>query len=80
MSEREGASGECGLFGVPDEIRDRLAETSDLNEVGHRWAETEELQANRWSEEDPVETLSALRDLAGRARGENRQLWIWWSL
>lgn len=79
-TEQENENGENGLFQVCPEIRDCIAAMDDISAVAKRWAETEELVRSRWTEQDAYELLVALRDLAGQARNEDKQLWIWWSL
>jgi hypothetical protein len=77
-SELEGSDGSCGLYRVPIEIRDGLAD-ADVASVAARWAVTEEMQASGWQPDDVRDTVAELRSLAGRARSESKQLWVWWS-
>jgi hypothetical protein len=77
---RGGESEECGLFQVAPEIRDPLATLTDVNGVAARWAATEELQADGWTDEIADEVVSDLVRLAQQARQENKNIWVWWSL
>jgi hypothetical protein len=75
---REGADGEAGVFWIPVEIRDALAECADSDAVAAEWGRTDELSG--WEPEDTELVVRELVSLARGARDSDRQLWFWWSL
>lgn len=77
-SGREGKGGTHGVYRVSTQIRDRLAE-AEVETVAPLWGATEELQASHWEPAELHEFLSGLRGLAGQARAEGKELWVWWS-
>ena len=79
-SARDAASGECGLFPVPDAIRDGVVQIEDVDEVVRRWLTTDELRLDQWTNEDTRRLLDELVSLAREAQREGKHLFVWWSL
>jgi hypothetical protein len=68
------------VFGVPTEIRDALAAADDLTAVAEEWVATEEMARDEWQQQEALEVLRELAELARQARADSRELWYWWSL
>jgi hypothetical protein len=68
------------LFSVPTQVRDTLADSSDLADVAARWAQTEELRMDEVTAEDAQDRLEELAALARAARTDGRELWVWFSV
>ena len=77
---RGSASGEAGLFQLPDAIRDALATLEDPVGAAARWLETDELRIDRWTLEDARDLIQQVREFARRATAERRHVYVWWSL
>jgi len=71
---------ETGVFGLPRDFRDALAELVDVGGAARRWVATEELRMDEWQVEDGERVLREVSALARAAREEQRDLWYWWSL
>ena len=76
----QAESGEAGVFSLPEEMRDALATTGDVDAVAERWAGTEELSLDGWEVSDAAEVLRDVATLARRARADGRAVLYWWSL
>lgn len=76
-SEREGPGGSTGLYRVPTEMRDRLAQ-GGMETSAAAWAATEEMQD--WDPDDVRSTLAEMQTLAVDAVAEEKHLWVWWSV
>jgi hypothetical protein len=76
----EADHGEAGVFSLPNEFRDALADLIDLDGVSTRWSETEELVADRWRAVDTRDALQRMRTVAQTAREAGNPLYYWWSL
>lgn len=79
-SERDCASGDCGLFRVPAAVRDQLAVLTHPDLFARRWAATQAMQLDHVSLSDLRPVMSGLRRLAREARADGSQLWVWRSL
>jgi hypothetical protein len=79
-SERECASGDCGLFRVPVAVRDQLAVLTHPDLFARRWAATQAMQLDRVSLSDLRPVIVGLRRLAREAKAAGSQLWVWRSL
>jgi hypothetical protein len=77
---RGAASGEAGLFQVPDAMRDALAAVEDPVAPAARWLETDELRLDEWTLEEARHLIQQVRELARRATVDRRHLYVWWSL
>jgi hypothetical protein len=75
-----GTNEDAGVFGVPTEIRDALAAADDLTAVAEEWVATEEMARDEWQQQEALEVLRELAELARQARADSRELWYWWSL
>lgn len=75
---RESASGESGVYDVPESLLAALVDTADLAEVAGRWSETDELRLSGWNATATGSVLAGLKTLAAR-RG-TKPLWYWWSV
>lgn len=80
MKGRGAENGEAVLFSIPSQLRDALAEADDLDGTARRWALTEELSLSGWTTEAALGLLQNLTGLARAARGDQQELWYWWSL
>ena len=75
---RESASGESGIYDVPEPLVAALADIDDLAEVAERWSETDELRLSGW---DAAATGSVLAGLKALAAGRGtKPIWYWWSV
>jgi hypothetical protein len=75
-----GTNEDAGVFGVPTEIRDALAAADDLTAVAEEWVATEEMARDEWQQQEALEVLRELAELARQARADSCELWYWWSL
>jgi hypothetical protein len=75
---RESASGESGIYDVPDSLVTALLDTDDLAAVAGRWSETDELRLSGWNAAATGSVLAGLKALAA-GRGA-KPLWYWWSV
>jgi hypothetical protein len=75
---QESASGESGVYDVPESLVTALVGTDDLTGVAERWSETDELRLSGWNAAATGSVLSALKTLAA-GRG-TKPLWYWWSV
>ena len=71
---------DVGLYRLPHDFRDALADLDDVGSAARRWVATEELQLDEWQFEDGEHVLREVSTLARRAREDGRDLWYWWSL
>jgi len=74
----ESASGESGIFDVPESLADALVDAGDLAEIAERWSETDERRMSGWNAGAAASVLTGLKALTA-ARG-SKPLWYWWSL
>jgi hypothetical protein len=56
------------------------AEDERLRAAASAWAETEEMQANGWSQHDAAELLLALRSFCREAQTDGRRIYRWFAL
>jgi hypothetical protein len=66
------------VFRIPGDLITSLAATADgsLAEVSSKWAETEELEMDGWSEQDASEVVGEIAGLARLAGGRPVLLWM----
>lgn len=71
-----------GVYCLPAALVEGLAETADveIERVARRWAATEELQIDGFSDSDTLNVLRSLVRLANIAKFEGKQVYLWWSL
>ena len=74
----QAQDGESGIDRVPDDVRDALASSDDLDAVAERWWTTDEM--SDWEESDVRDVVRELAHLAAEARRTDQQLYFWWSL
>jgi hypothetical protein len=76
----EAEGGEAGVFSLPDDLRDALADLVDGDGVATRWAESDELVADNWRPNDTLEALQRMQIVAQAAREAGNRMFYWWSL
>jgi hypothetical protein len=76
----EAGHGEAGVFSLPNELRDALADLVDRDGVASRWTESEELVADNWQADDAFEALQRMQTVAQAAREAGNPMYYWWSL
>jgi hypothetical protein len=76
----EADHGEAGVFSLPNELRDALADLVDRDGVATRWTEGEELVADHWRADDALEALQRMQTVAQAAREAGNRMYYWWSL
>jgi hypothetical protein len=66
------------VFRIPDDLITSLATAADVSlaEVSSKWAETEELEMDSWSEQDASEVVGEIAGLARLAGGRPVLLWM----
>jgi hypothetical protein len=77
---RGAASGEAGLFQLPDAMRDPLAAVEDPVAPAARWLETDELRLDEWTLDEARDLIQQVRELARRSTADGRHVYVWWSL
>ena len=60
-------TGEAGVLRLPDEFRDALATSSNLESAAEAWAGTEELAADGWRVDDASAVLHEVAHIAREA-------------
>jgi hypothetical protein len=77
---RGAASGEAGLFQLPEAMRDALTAVEDPVAPATRWLETDELRLDEWTLDEARDLIQQVRELARRATADERHVYVWWSL
>ena len=69
------------VFPVPERLQKALAELSDdqMNHVAPDWASTEEFRLDYKDEDDALDWLGVLRELAQEAESTGNSLFVWMS-
>jgi hypothetical protein len=76
----EADHGEAGVFSLPNELRDALANLPDRDGVATRWTESDELVTDNWRAHDTLEALQRMQTVAQAAREAGNPMCYWWSL
>lgn len=77
-----GESEECWVFGIPDPMRDRLAELTGerIHEFASAWGKTEEFVRNSIDNDAAAEYLVNLKAAALESKKTQKAVLLWMSL
>jgi hypothetical protein len=69
------------VFPIPARLQTALAELSDeqMTQVAPGWADTEEFRLDYMDEDDALDWLRVLRQIAQRAESTGQSLFVWMS-
>lgn len=64
---------------IPDRVRDAFAaiDPEESSAIGRRWAQTDELKADNWANDDASRFVREIAGLAQRASRQKRSLLLW---
>jgi hypothetical protein len=70
------------VFLFPNKVQSALANinTDNINIIAEKWSKTEELEMDRWSQQEAAEFIQQLNKYANKANEENKSLFLWFSL